>query len=199
MVITPPPFFTYAHTRVLAWLCGCDVQGEGKLLKHQRKHPEELRAVIAITRHGDRTPKQKMKMKISFPEFLAFYNKYSPGLCGCRGFCWLSARGAVADAGMFALCTHEADRWFCLLCSQSVSQVGDGLCRGTARVHPVRYVEGWGRARYVERSRFFIGTRALSLFLSPSPLENVYTVRPSGMNLAVETFQPHAFRDVSKR
>ncbi|CAM9730098.1 unnamed protein product [Pylaiella littoralis] len=48
-------------------------------LKHQRKHPEELRAVIAITRHGDRTPKQKMKMKISFPEFMAFYNKYSPG------------------------------------------------------------------------------------------------------------------------
>lgn len=54
-------------------------QGEGRSLKHQRKHPEELRAVIAITRHGDRTPKQKMKMKISFPEFLAFYNKYSPG------------------------------------------------------------------------------------------------------------------------
>lgn len=45
----------------------------------KRKHPEELRAVIAIIRHGDRTPKQKMKMKISFPQFLGFYNKYSPG------------------------------------------------------------------------------------------------------------------------
>ena len=51
-------------------------------MKHKRKHPEELRAVIAITRHGDRTPKQKMKMKISFPPFLAFYNKYSPGQSG---------------------------------------------------------------------------------------------------------------------
>lgn len=63
---------------VLCVLAGIQ-QGEGRPLKHQRKHPEELRAVIAITRHGDRTPKQKMKMKISFPEFLAFYNKYSPG------------------------------------------------------------------------------------------------------------------------
>lgn len=61
-------------------------QGDGKSSqKHQRKHPEELRAVIAITRHGDRTPKQKMKMKISFPEFLAFYNKYSPGRVGGGG------------------------------------------------------------------------------------------------------------------
>ena len=51
---------------------------EGKS-KQPRKHSEELRAVIAITRHGDRTPKQKMKMNISFPPFLAFYNKYSPG------------------------------------------------------------------------------------------------------------------------
>lgn len=48
-------------------------------MRHPRKHAEELRAVIAIIRHGDRTPKQKMKMIVSFPQFLAFYNKYSPG------------------------------------------------------------------------------------------------------------------------
>lgn len=59
--------------------CYLGLKGEGRSMKHQRKRAEELRAVIAITRHGDRTPKQKMKMKVSFPEFLAFYNKYSPG------------------------------------------------------------------------------------------------------------------------
>ncbi len=71
----------YSVLFLTRWVIDLDEiqQGEGRPLKYQRKHPEELRAVIAITRHGDRTPKQKMKMKISFPEFLAFYNKYSPG------------------------------------------------------------------------------------------------------------------------
>ncbi len=30
-----------------------------------RDHMEELRCVLAVVRHGDRTPKQKMKMKIT--------------------------------------------------------------------------------------------------------------------------------------
>ena len=34
---------------------------------------EELRSVVAIFRHGDRTPKQKMKMKSSFNMFLSFF------------------------------------------------------------------------------------------------------------------------------
>ncbi|KAF0697268.1 Aste57867_12040 [Aphanomyces stellatus] len=34
---------------------------------------EELRCVLAVIRHGDRTPKQKMKMLVSHPRFLAFY------------------------------------------------------------------------------------------------------------------------------
>ena len=30
-----------------------------------RGHHEELRCVLAVIRHGDRTPKQKMKMKVT--------------------------------------------------------------------------------------------------------------------------------------
>ena len=33
----------------------------------------ELRSVVAVFRHGDRTPKQKMKMSTTEPAFLAFF------------------------------------------------------------------------------------------------------------------------------
>ena len=33
----------------------------------------ELRSVVGVFRHGDRTPKQKMKMKTSNPIFLKFF------------------------------------------------------------------------------------------------------------------------------
>ncbi|RLN60847.1 hypothetical protein BBJ29_001871 [Phytophthora kernoviae] len=36
-------------------------------------HEEELRCVLAVIRHGDRTPKQKMKMNVCHPAFLKFY------------------------------------------------------------------------------------------------------------------------------
>ncbi|XP_057315055.1 inositol hexakisphosphate and diphosphoinositol-pentakisphosphate kinase 2-like isoform X2 [Hydractinia symbiolongicarpus] len=36
----------------------------------------ELRCVIAIIRHGDRTPKQKMKMVVTHPLFVKLFNKY---------------------------------------------------------------------------------------------------------------------------
>jgi len=36
----------------------------------------ELRCVVAVFRHGDRTPKQKMKMKTSHPSILALFHKY---------------------------------------------------------------------------------------------------------------------------
>jgi hypothetical protein len=38
---------------------------------------EELRCVAAIVRHGDRTPKQKMKMAVSHPDFLAIHKRYA--------------------------------------------------------------------------------------------------------------------------
>ncbi len=41
------------------------------------KTPEELRCIIAIIRHGDRTPKQKMKMVVTYPHILAYYERHS--------------------------------------------------------------------------------------------------------------------------
>lgn len=35
-----------------------------------------LRCVIAVCRHGDRTPKQKLKIAIQIPEILEFISKY---------------------------------------------------------------------------------------------------------------------------
>ena len=35
---------------------------------------EELRSIVAVFRHGDRTPKQKMKMKVKDPRFLEFFD-----------------------------------------------------------------------------------------------------------------------------
>lgn len=36
-------------------------------------HQEELRCVVAIIRHGDRTPKQKLKVNMSEPHILKFF------------------------------------------------------------------------------------------------------------------------------
>ena len=38
-------------------------------------HEEELRCVIAIVRHGDRTPKQKLKINLSEPHVLRYFHE----------------------------------------------------------------------------------------------------------------------------
>jgi inositol hexakisphosphate/diphosphoinositol-pentakisphosphate kinase len=44
-------------------------------LKPTHKIKWELRSVVAIFRHGDRTPKQKMKMRTTDQAFLKFFAK----------------------------------------------------------------------------------------------------------------------------
>jgi hypothetical protein len=40
----------------------------------QGSHQEELRCVVAIIRHGDRTPKQKLKFNMSEPHILKYFH-----------------------------------------------------------------------------------------------------------------------------
>ena len=35
-----------------------------------------FRCVVAVIRHGDRTPKQKMKMEVKHPKFFEVFRKY---------------------------------------------------------------------------------------------------------------------------
>ena len=42
-----------------------------------RTHQEELRCIIDVVRHGDRTPKQKIKVKMSEPLVLKYFHKHS--------------------------------------------------------------------------------------------------------------------------
>lgn len=49
----------------------------------------ELRCVIAVIRHGDRTPKQKMKMEVRHQKYvLREIASYS---CVISDFCWYEA------------------------------------------------------------------------------------------------------------
>jgi inositol hexakisphosphate/diphosphoinositol-pentakisphosphate kinase len=41
-----------------------------------KEHKEELRCVIAVVRHGDRTPKQKMKINMSEPLLLDYFHNH---------------------------------------------------------------------------------------------------------------------------
>ena len=41
----------------------------------QEPHQEELRCVVAIIRHGDRTPKQKLKVNMSEPHILEYFHR----------------------------------------------------------------------------------------------------------------------------
>ena len=43
-------------------------------------HQEELRCVIAIVRHGDRTPKQKLKGDIKGKRFLKYFHDHSKSM-----------------------------------------------------------------------------------------------------------------------
>jgi inositol hexakisphosphate/diphosphoinositol-pentakisphosphate kinase len=44
-------------------------------------HQEELRCVIAVVRHGDRTPKQKLKVDMTEPHILKYFHDHCTGDC----------------------------------------------------------------------------------------------------------------------
>ncbi len=55
-----------------AWRIFLCLYSEDTSFYHQQENEnEELRCVLAIVRHGDRTPKQKLKINITQPCLLA--------------------------------------------------------------------------------------------------------------------------------
>lgn len=70
---------------------------------HARLHPdEELRCVLAVVRHGDRTPKQKMKVKVTQVSGVGRVWGEGFGQAGDQGLCLAramicQARGAWTD------------------------------------------------------------------------------------------------------
>eukprot|EP01138_Halocafeteria_seosinensis_P009466 gb/GECG01009674.1/.p1 GENE.gb/GECG01009674.1/~~gb/GECG01009674.1/.p1 ORF type:complete len:1580 (+),score=253.46 gb/GECG01009674.1/:1-4740(+) len=54
-----------------------DKASRGKSKQNNGRRPEELRCVAAVIRHGDRTPKQKLKMTVSHPLFLKLFRVFA--------------------------------------------------------------------------------------------------------------------------
>lgn len=52
-------------------------QGRSESISLVDSHEEELRCVIAVIRHGDRTPKQKMKVKMNEPSILKYFHDHT--------------------------------------------------------------------------------------------------------------------------
>jgi hypothetical protein len=57
-------------------VCAASMHGLLTLLPCCCRPEGELRCVLAVIRHGDRTPKQKMKMKVTQEPLLALLHKY---------------------------------------------------------------------------------------------------------------------------
>ncbi|KAK3162111.1 hypothetical protein QOZ80_1BG0085640 [Eleusine coracana subsp. coracana] len=79
------PHISYTIPTSLPWKISEPVQPSNPLRCHKRttvgisRHSEELRCVIAVIRHGDRTPKQKVKLKVTEEKLLKLLLKYNGG------------------------------------------------------------------------------------------------------------------------
>ena len=57
--------------------CGRTRSNGGPTKQGTRTHHEELLCVQVVVRHGDRTPKQKLKVKMSEPQLLKFFHDHA--------------------------------------------------------------------------------------------------------------------------
>ncbi|CAF2332399.1 unnamed protein product, partial [Brassica napus] len=63
----------------LSWKFNKHVQPNKGLTRQGNGNSEELRCVIAVIRHGDRTPKQKVKLNVTEEKLLNLMLKYNGG------------------------------------------------------------------------------------------------------------------------
>ncbi|KAG5400220.1 hypothetical protein IGI04_014827 [Brassica rapa subsp. trilocularis] len=63
----------------LPWKFNKHVQPNKGLTRQGNGHSEELRCVIVVIRHGDRTPKQKVKLNVTEEKLLNLMLKYNGG------------------------------------------------------------------------------------------------------------------------
>ncbi|KAG5399749.1 hypothetical protein IGI04_014356 [Brassica rapa subsp. trilocularis] len=63
----------------LPWKFNKHVQPNKGLTRQGNGNSEELRCVIAVIRHGDRTPKQKVKLNVTEEKLLNLMLKYNSG------------------------------------------------------------------------------------------------------------------------
>ncbi|KMZ60976.1 hypothetical protein ZOSMA_55G00270 [Zostera marina] len=76
---TIPPTLPWKVNEPLQPSEGLTRQGSGIIGTFGHDRAEELRCVIAVVRHGDRTPKQKVKLKITEEKLLNLMLKYNGG------------------------------------------------------------------------------------------------------------------------
>ncbi|XP_021340442.1 inositol hexakisphosphate and diphosphoinositol-pentakisphosphate kinase 2-like [Mizuhopecten yessoensis] len=93
----------------------CDVNGFS-FVKNSIKYYDdcakilgmELRTVVAVIRHGDRTPKQKMKMEVKHKKFFDLFKKYDGYRSGHLKLKKPKQLQEVLDIARFLLSEHQA-------------------------------------------------------------------------------------------
>ncbi|CAN6842154.1 unnamed protein product [Brassica oleracea] len=73
------PHLSSTLPSTLPWKFNKPVQPNKRLTRQGNGHSEELRCVIAVIRHGDRTPKQKVKLNVTEEKLLNLMLKYNGG------------------------------------------------------------------------------------------------------------------------
>lgn len=92
-------------------------------------HQEELRCVIAVIRHGDRTPKQKLKINMSEPLLLEYFHKHSSN---CRKDLKIKAKKPMTE---FLECV------LAMICQKEAESVSDSVTPETRDVlYKLRYM-----------------------------------------------------------
>ena len=72
LAVEPPSIVTSAASSVVD-----DGDEDVVSIKEPSTHKEELRCIIAVVRHGDRTPKQKLKVVMAEPRVLAYFHEHT--------------------------------------------------------------------------------------------------------------------------